>query len=111
MIPNTYKQLIEKLIKGTQLKKITWEKTSRETEFKTTVDTSMITTDNWDAEGDNCVDLAIWNDRGERIDSIYATEGEEDEDFKEIMKLYSVARAAYLRIDETISSILSHLDF
>lgn len=111
MISNSYKELIEKLIKGTTLKKVVWEKTSRKTEYKTTLGSSTITTDNWDSDGEECVDIAIWNDRGERVDTIAAAAGEDEDDYKEIMKLYSTARAAYLRVDETISEILSHLDF
>ncbi len=109
MIPEKYRELIEKLIRATRQKKVVWEQTSREAEYKAVIGSSMVTTDNWDFP-DNVMnaDVAIWNSNGMKVDSIQAMEGTED--YAEIMKLHSVARASFLRADETIADILGHLE-
>ena len=109
MIPEKYRELIEKLIRATRQKKVVGEQTSREAEYKAVIGSSMVTTDNWDFP-DNVMnaDIAIWNSRGLKVDSVQATEGTED--YVEIMKLHSVARASFLRADETIADILEHLE-
>ena len=111
MIPQNYQALIDKLILGTNMKKISWKKTSRQTEFQTSVGSGTITTDNWkdDTTDMTYVDFVIWNDEGEAIDSISAFKG--DEDYDSIMQLHECARRAYLKIDETINDIMNHLDF
>ena len=82
MIPQNYQALIDKLILGTNMKKISWKKTSRQTEFQTSVGSGTITTDNWkdDTTDMTYVDFVIWNDEGEAIDSISAFKGDEDYD-------------------------------
>ena len=111
MIPQNYQALIDKLILGTNMKKISLKKTSRQTEFQTSVGSGTITTDNWkdDTTDMTYVDFVIWNDEGEAIDSISAFKG--DEDYDSIMQLHECARRAYLKIDETINDIMNHLDF
>lgn len=109
MIPEKYRELIEKLIRATRQKKVVWEQTSRENEYRAVIGSSMVTTDNWDFPDTVMnVDFAIWNSNGLRVDSVQATEGTED--YAEIMKLYTVARASFLRADETIADILGHLE-
>ena len=108
MINETDKELIERLIKGTQLKKVVWERTSRESEYKTTLGSSSITTDNWNDQINHImkVDFAIWNSNGDNIYTI--TADTRDENYDEIMKLYVAAKSSYLKVDETISDIMSH---
>ena len=109
MIPENYKQLIEKIITATRQKKVVWEKTSRTDEFKSMIGASMVTTDNWDdPDGIEYVDFAIWNSDGVQVDSVQGEEGTAD--YREIMELYSAAKASYLKVDETIADILEHLD-
>lgn len=109
MIPEKYKQLIEKIITATRQKKIVWEKTSRADEFKSMIGSSMVTTDNWDApNGITYVDFAIWNSNGVQVDSVQGEDGSAE--YEEIMVLYSAAKASYLKADETIADILEHLD-
>ncbi len=113
MIPQTYKDLIEKLIKGTELKKISWGITSRDTEYKVVLGSSMVTTDNWtNSGGVKCIDIAIWNSNGDKISSIVRRliDSEQDE-YNEILRLYTLARDSYLKVDETIEEIMSQLDF
>lgn len=109
MIPEKYKQLIEKIIAATRQKKIVWEKTSRTDEFKSMIGASMVTTDNWhDLNGIEYVDFAIWNSNGVKVDSVQGGEGSVE--YGEIMELYSAAKASYLKADETIADILEHLN-
>ncbi|MCS2337932.1 hypothetical protein [Bacteroides sp. BFG-606] len=111
MIPKNYQALIDKLILGTNMKKISWKRTSRPSEYQALIGSGAITVDNWteDFNGLQYVDLVIWNDEGERIDRLQATEDEED--YASIMEIYECARRAYLKIDETINDIMNHLDF
>lgn len=109
MIPENYKELIDKLVQATRQKKIAWEKTSRAGEFKSMIGSSMVTTDNWDApNGITYVDFAIWNSNGVQVDSVQGEEGSGE--YEEIMELYSAAKASYLKADETIADILDHLN-
>lgn len=109
MISEKYKELIDKLVLATQNKKIVWDKTSNDNEYKSVIGSSMVTTDNWSfPDGINKVDFAIWNGNGVQVDYISATEGSLD--YTDIMKLYSRAKAAYLKVDETIADILEHLE-
>lgn len=109
MIPEKYKELIEKIKTATYQKKIVWEKTSRADEFKCMIGSSMVTTDNWDSvTGINYVDFAIWNSNGVQVDNVQGEIGSAEYDV--IMELYSAAKASYLKADETIADILEHLD-
>lgn len=109
MIQEKYRDLIEKILLATEKKKIVWEKTSRGNEYKSMIGASMVTTDNWDfPEEVNNVDFAIWNSDGIQVDTVHAEQGTPE--YAEIMKLHSAARSSYLKADETIADILSHLD-
>lgn len=109
MINQTDKELIERLIKGTKLKKVVWEQSSRETEYKTTLGENSVTTDNWDSGIVTYVDLGIWNNKGEQVYSLSAKKGQDD--YKELYNLYSTAKSAYLKVDEVVDDILNHLNF
>ena len=54
------------------------------------------------------VDFAIWNSNGVQVDILHAEQGTPD--YAELMKLHTVARASYLKADETIADILEHLN-
>ncbi len=108
MIPEKYKELLNKLVSATQNKKIFWEKTSNDDEYKSIIGSSMVTTDSWNyPDGVKKVDFAIWNSNGVQVDSIVSSEGSSN--YEEIMKLYSCAKASYLKVDETIADIMEHL--
>jgi len=111
MIPKNYQTLIEKLILGTSLKRITWNRTSRPSEYQVNIGSGAITTDYWEDEqaGRLLVDFSIWNDQGEVIDTLSASEGEED--YVLIRKLYECAKRSYLKIDDTITDMMNHLNF
>lgn len=109
MIQEKYRDLIEKIILATEQKKIAWEKTSRDNEYKSMIGSSMVTTDNWDSpDGTMNVDFSIWNSNGVLVDTLQAGQGTLD--YVDLMKLYTAARASYLKADETIADILEHLN-
>lgn len=109
MINQTDKELIERLIKGTEMKKVVWEQSSRNSEYKTTLGDNSITTDNWNEGIMTFVDFSIWNNKGEQVYSVAARKGQDD--YKELYNLYSAAKSAYLKVDEVVDDILKHLDF
>lgn len=113
MIEQRYQTLIEKLISGTKQKKLDWQKTKRETEFKVVLGSSMVTTDNWELEsGSMCVDLGIWNSKGESAGRIaFEDNDKEKDDYKTLQTLYITVKNSYYMVDETFAEILNHLDF
>lgn len=112
MIPTMFQELINKLIKATEQKKISWGKTSRDTEYKVVLGSSMVTTDNWIADdGETCVDIAIWNSNGDQISTLSFTDSDSSqEDYMKLLDLYNAAKNDYLKVDETISEIMRHLE-
>ena len=113
MIDQKHMELIDKLIKGTSLKKLNWERTDRETEFKLVVGSSTVTTDNWFLEnGIDCVDMSVLNKDGEIIDRIaFENNDRERQEYTDLLRLYTAAKQSYFRVDEAFSELLSHLDF
>lgn len=112
MIEQKYKDLIEELINVTTLKKITWEKTKRENEFKVTIGSNVITTDNWYLNsGNKCVDLGILNQRDELIIHIaYEDNNGERQDYAYLMRLYIAAKNSYFKVDEVYDEIMVQLN-
>lgn len=109
MIQEKYRDLIEKILLATEQKKIVWEKTSRDNEYKSEIGASMVTTDNWDSpDGVINVDFAIWNSNGVQVDTVQAEQGTPE--YAELKKLHTAARASYLKADDTIADILNHLN-
>ena len=112
MIPQMYKELIDKLKNATEQKKITWNATSRDTEYMVKLGSSMVTTDKWLVGSVYFVDIAIWNSNGDKVSSIsYSQDGKHNDDFQEVLSLYMAAHDSYLKVDETIAEIMSNLDF
>lgn len=111
MIPENFKILIDKLKEKTTRKEAIWSKTSRNDEFKLDLGKGAITVDRWLNEdtGEQLVDIAVINDRGDRIDSIYFNSTEK-EDYKYLIELHSLAKRAYYKVDETFKSIFKELD-
>lgn len=108
MIPGDYKSLIDKLIKATQEKKITWTKTSGPNEYQTIIGSGAITTDRWVVDNYGEVDFVILNENGEQIDYISAIQGEPD--YTCLSDLHQAAKRSYLKLDETIKEISDKLD-
>ena len=113
MIEQQISEIIDKLIQGTKLKKIKWQRTGRETEFKVTLGSSSVSTDKWMLDsGDECVDFTLWNKNGDIAKRIAFEDNEEEaEDYKKLFEFYSLVKNSYYQVDETIEDILCHLDF
>ncbi len=113
MIEKKYLAIIEKLILGTNQKRIKWEKTERGSEFKVILGSSMVTTDNWLLEsGVMCVDLTLWNSNDEVAGRIaYENNEKERDDYKVLLELYTLAKDSYYLVDETFDEIMNNLNF
>ncbi len=112
MIPDNFKQLIAKLLDKTQKKEVIWQKTSRQDEYKLELASGALTIDKWspDNKYNMSIDIAIYNDRGDRIDRIAASEDEEHEDFKLLDEFHTEVRRAYYKVDETFKGIFDELE-
>lgn len=113
MIEQRYQEVIDKLISGTQQKKIKWERTSRNSEFKVILGASIVMTDHWVLEnGVQCVDLSLLNSDGEIAGRIaFENNEKEGDDYRYLLELYTIAKNSYYKVDETFSEILSNLNF
>ena len=102
-------ELINKLLNKTELNELTWETTSRETEFKVDFYNGSVSTDKWfDAQtlSEN-IDFKIFNTNGDEIGS-WVFESDE-EGAKILSNLYETVKRKYLKIDETLDGIFSEL--
>lgn len=111
MVPDNFKTLVEKLKEKTVKQEAIWSKTSRDEEFKLDLEKGAITVDRWlnEETGEQLVDIAVINDRGDRIDSIYFSQADKD-DYKYLIELHTMAKRAYYKVDETFKSIFKELD-
>ena len=108
-----HKDLIEKLISSTLSKKISWERSKRESEFRVKLGPNTVTTDNWTLfeTGARCVDLGIWNQQEVLVDHIAFEDNDaERADYAELFRLYSAAKDSFFKVDDTISDIMAFLD-
>ena len=111
MIPENFKTLVDKLKDKTTKKEAIWSKTSRDDEFKLDLGKGAITLDRWLNEETNeqMVDIAVINDRGDRVDTIVFPSYEKEE-YKYLVELHSLAKRAYYKVDETFKTIFKELD-
>jgi hypothetical protein len=111
MIPENFKTLVDKLKAKTTKKEAIWSKTSRNDEFKLDLGKGAITVDSWQSEdtAEQLVDIAVINERGDRVDSIYFSSSEK-EDYKYLIELHTLAKRAYYKVDETFKTIFKELD-
>lgn len=111
MIPENFQILIEKLKDKTVKREAVWSKTSRDDEFKLDLGKGAITVDRWEhpETTEQLVDIAVINERGDRVDSIYFSAAEKEE-YKYLVELHSLAKRAYFKVDETFKTIFKELD-
>ena len=111
MMSENFRMLIEKLKAKTLKKEALWTMTSRDNEFKLDFGKGAVTTDNWqsDQSGMELVDLAIFNDTGDKIDYISYDETE-IEQYQMLLDLHTLAKSSYYRADETFLHIFKELD-
>ena len=107
-------KLVATLLQGTQNGTIEWEKTSRISEFRTSIKTGSITVDKWDwtheetgATGTSA-DISVLNAAGEKIDTCVGIDGT-GTDFDKLAQLHETVRRKVLKVDETIESIFKEL--
>jgi hypothetical protein len=112
MVPEHYRNLVEKLKMKTQNGQAVWNKTSGENEFKLDLGQGTITTDKWfDPQSKkNFIDLRIWNEKGDCIDTFKVAKIDNIQDFDYLLDLHNMARKAYFKVDETFRNILKELD-
>lgn len=109
MLSEKFKLLIEKLISKTNKREIIWSKTHRDDEYMLKVGKSTILIDCWiDDNLQSIVELAIYNNNGDKIDGIVINEQQVDYLF--LLELHTIAKQAYYNVDETFKSIFEALD-
>lgn len=110
MIPDNFKTLIDVLIQKTEKNEAIWSKTSREDEYKIDLGKGAITVDSWvdNESGQNLVDIAVFNENGDRIDALYFST-HDDVEYRYVLALHTLARRAYYKIDETFNNIFKEI--
>jgi len=110
MITDRYIKLIDKLSSKTQEKKVIWQRSSSQDEFKLELEKGAITIGKYEGDFNNApeVFINIYNDRGDRIDVISINGS--DKHFEYINEFYSSIRRSYYKVDETIDSIFNELE-
>lgn len=111
MIPENFKILIGKLKEKTLKKEAIWTKTTRDEEFKLDFGQGAITVDKWtDLQNhEQYVDIAVYNERGDKIDSIYFSSNDKD-DFKFLEELHVISKRAYYIVDDTFKIIFKEIE-
>ncbi len=110
MIEKKYRDLIDKLIQKSLMKKVSWNKSSRETEYYVHFKKGSFTVDNWVNDSSVYVDFTLRNANGIEIVSQTFEKESNPEEFNYLFKLYKAAEESYIKVDETISSIINELD-
>jgi hypothetical protein len=109
MLSEKFKLLIEKLINKTNKREIIWSKTHRDDEYMLKVGNSTILIDCWIDDSFQCtIELAIYNNSGDKIDGIIINEQQVDYPF--LLGLHAIAKQTYYNVDETFKSIFEELD-
>lgn len=110
MIPEEYKELVDKLVTLTENRKINWETTSDTTKFSFggSKVSALIYNGNDFQTGEDFVRLELLDILGDQIDGFYVDE--HDEDFPKMLALYNSSKRNALKIEESISSLLNDLN-
>lgn len=107
MIPQRIKNLIKTIVEKTDKGEITWGKTSRENEFKLFMENGAITTDNWEFEGEDYIDMSIYNNFGDKIENFSPDKGSEE--FSIIKELHQSAKREFFKVEKTIDGMFMEL--
>lgn len=109
MIPEQYRQMIDKITDMTKERAIEWETTSDKLKFELEIeDNSIIILKYSDFEsGIPIIGFEIRDDYGDLVDGMYISS--DDIDYETMDNLFSEARRNAMKIENTISNIMSIL--
>jgi len=112
MIPTNYTELLDKLLEKTKNKEVIWQKTSREDEYKLQLEIGALTIDRWknDKNSREFVDVNFYNDRGDNIDRLYASEFDDPMNYAYLINLHTEIKRAYYKVDETLKGLLDEIN-
>jgi hypothetical protein len=109
------RKIVDGLGKATESQKISWEATSRDSEFRVELDNGSISVDSWinyddqDGSEDRIADIRFFDKSGEVIDMFTFPHYADAQDYRLVSNLQNLARRKSLRIDEKIDDIVSEL--
>jgi hypothetical protein len=110
-IPSNIVKLIEKIKLKTLERKLVWENTSRETEYKCIFSSGeFITIDRWweTATNSNFSDFWVYNSSGGKVDRVFTSLPSAEYDF--LIGLYEVVVKSVTKSDETYDHLFGELD-
>jgi hypothetical protein len=110
MLPNHFKQLIQKLGDKTKSQNAHWLRTSGENEYKLQLKGGeVITIDKWlDKRQNYRVEMMVYNTESEVIDRVTFTE--HDQEFIILDQFYDVVRRSFFKIDSTFQKIIQEIE-
>jgi hypothetical protein len=110
MLSNKIQEVIKRLSEMTKDNKLTWEKTSRDSEYSCAFKSGKITIDLWSEPESpfTFCDFMIYNENGDQIEHLLFDKKENDYELLET--LYLIVNRKYLKVDETIEGIIKELD-
>jgi hypothetical protein len=111
MIPDNFKELLEKLKAKTLNRQAIWTKTSGDDEYKLDFGKGAVTVDRWvnPGDGNEYTECVIFNEDGNKVERIAVSDTEKAE-FDTISELHLLARNAFFKTDETFKSLFKELD-
>lgn len=114
MIPNEYFPLITKLYNLSSIGKLKWEVTSDSNKFSFVLSSNSLIISrykSWPDDAD-CIMLEIKDELGNRVDAIVSDDQDTEfpEQFNLMFNLFTAARRCALKIEETITKLLTELD-
>lgn len=111
MTESRYVVLIDKLIQKTEEGQTVWRKAERDSAFRLNFRRGNIVIDHWTGDNNSeLVDMIIYNERGEKVDSLNFGDIAGQVEYSRLIELYNLVRRRYLRIEETIEGLLEELD-
>lgn len=110
MLPDHFKQLIQKLSDKTKAQCAHWTRTSGENEYKLQLNGGeVITIDKWlDKRQNYRVEMLVYNTESEIVDRITFTE--HDQEYIILDQFYDAVRRSFFKVDSTFQKIIQEID-
>jgi hypothetical protein len=110
MLPDHFKQLIDKLSDKTKSQCAHWQRTSGENEYKLQLrGGEVITVDKWlDKRQNHRVEMLVYNFEGEIVDRV--TFAEHDQEFVILDQFYDAVRRSFFKVDSTFQKIIQEVE-